>query len=100
MSRTCAAGRPDLYKVPRAASFIIPAVYRSAPVRQRHSFVTMYLRTNSPTPGRPIDREAIKASGFKNAGILVADLDDPRLSWVDREELKRIGTKLYGPKAS
>lgn len=47
-----------------------------------------------------MDCEAIKASGFKNAGILVADLADERLSWVDREELKRIGTKLYGPKAS
>ena len=60
----------------------------------------MYLRTNSLKPGVPMDCEAIKASGFKNAGILVADLNDSRLSWVDREELKRIGTKLYGPKAS
>jgi hypothetical protein len=60
----------------------------------------MHLRTNSPTPGRPIDCESIKASGFKNAGILVVDLADYRLSWVDQEELKRIGAKLYGPKAS
>lgn len=60
----------------------------------------MHLRTNSLKPGIPMDCEAIKASGFKNAGILVADLNDARLSWVDREELKRIGTKLYGSKAS
>lgn len=60
----------------------------------------MYLRTNSLKPGIPMDCEAIKASGFRNAGILVADLSDPRLSWVDREELKRIGAKLYGAKAN
>jgi hypothetical protein len=59
----------------------------------------MHLRTNSPTPGRQIDCESIKASGFENAGILVVSLDDPRLSWVDREELQRVGTKLYGPRA-
>jgi hypothetical protein len=57
----------------------------------------MNLRTSTPQPGRPIDCEALKASGFRNAGILVADLDDPRLSWIDKEELKRIGSKLYGP---
>lgn len=57
-----------------------------------------YIRTNAPQPGRPIDREALKASGFRNAGILVVDLEDPRLSWVDREELERIGTKLHGPR--
>lgn len=60
----------------------------------------MHLKTNSPQYGRPMDPEAMKASGFKNAGILIASLDDPRLSWVDVAELKRIGTKLYGPKAS
>lgn len=38
----------------------------------------------------------MKASGFKNAGILIVHLDDPRLSWVDVSELKRVGAKLYG----
>ncbi|MDB5594886.1 MAG: hypothetical protein JWM36_1847 [Hyphomicrobiales bacterium] len=57
-----------------------------------------YLRTNAPQPGRPIDREALKASGFRNAGILVVDLDDARLSWVDKAELERIGAKLFGPR--
>lgn len=60
----------------------------------------MRLQSNALKPGIPIDCESIKASGFKNAGILVVDLNDPRLSWVDREELKRVGSKLYGPKAS
>ena len=57
----------------------------------------MHLRTNAPQPGRPIDNEAIKASGFRNARILVVDLDDVRLSWIDRAELERIGAKMYGP---
>jgi hypothetical protein len=58
----------------------------------------MAIQTNAPKPGIPIDCEALKASGFKNAGILVANLDDPRLSWVGVAELKRIGGKLYGYK--
>ncbi len=55
----------------------------------------MHLRSNALQPGNPIDCEAIKASGFRNAGILVVDLNDPRLGWVDVAELKRIGRKLY-----
>ena len=40
--------------------------------------------------------EALKRHAFEDQGIVVAKVDDPRLSWVDREELKRIGAKLYG----
>ncbi|MDB5552831.1 MAG: hypothetical protein JWL86_2815 [Rhizobium sp.] len=58
-----------------------------------------HLRTNAPQPGRPMDPEAMKASGFKNAGILIVNLDDPRLSWVDVAELRRIGKKVYETKA-
>lgn len=56
------------------------------------------LRTNYPTReiGRETDYEAMKRNGFHDGGIVVARIDDPRLSWVDREELKRIGAKLYG----
>jgi hypothetical protein len=42
-----------------------------------------------------MDPEDMKASGFKNAGILIVNLDDPRLSWVDVAELKRVGKKVY-----
>ena len=58
----------------------------------------MHLATNYPTReiGRQIDIEAIKRHAFNNQGIVVAKVDDPRLSWLDREELKRIGSKLYG----
>jgi hypothetical protein len=58
----------------------------------------MRLSTNYPTReiGRQIDTEAIKRHAFNNQGIVVAKVDDPRLSWIDREELRRIGAKLYG----
>ncbi|QUS39544.1 hypothetical protein RPMA_12380 [Tardiphaga alba] len=59
----------------------------------------MHLRTNAPQPGRPMDLDAMKASGFRNAGILVVNLDDQRLNHMDVERLKAIGNKLY-PKAS
>jgi hypothetical protein len=60
--------------------------------------MTYRLATNYPTReiGRPMDTEAIKRHAFETQGIVVAKVDDPRLSWVDREELKRIGVKLYG----
>lgn len=71
-----------------------PLVSASAP---RPNFQpTMHLRTNAPQPGRTINYESIKASAFHQDGIVVVNLHDPRLTWVDREEAKRIGTKLYG----
>lgn len=62
--------------------------------------MTSCLATNYPTReiGRPIDTEAIKRRAFEDQGIVVAKVDDPRLSWVDKEELRRIGAKLYGSK--
>jgi hypothetical protein len=56
----------------------------------------MHLRSNSPKPGHPIDVEAMKASGFRNAGILVVHLDDHRLDDFERQFLKNIGRKVYG----
>ncbi len=56
------------------------------------------LTSNYPTReiGNRIDTEAIKRHAFENQGIVVAKVDDPRLDWVDKAELKRIGQKLYG----
>ena len=60
------------------------------------------LRTNSPQPGTSFDSEAIKMRAFTEWGMIVVNIDDSRLSWVDKEELRRIGAKLYGrkPKAA
>jgi hypothetical protein len=56
----------------------------------------MSLRTNAPQPGVPIDCEGMKASGFRNAGILVVHIDDHRLDEFERQFLKNIGRKVYG----
>jgi hypothetical protein len=42
--------------------------------------------------------EAIKSDGWRNLEILVVSIDDPRLSWPDREILRQIGNRLYGSK--
>ena len=44
----------------------------------------------------PIDTEAIKRDGWTNQGILVVAHDDTRLDWVQREQVRQIGSMLYG----
>jgi hypothetical protein len=58
----------------------------------------IHLRTNYPTRdiGREMDCEAIKRNAFKDQGIVVVSVNDPRLSWDQREILKQIGDKIYG----
>lgn len=43
-----------------------------------------------------MDTERIKADAWENDGILVVRVDDPRLSWVEIQQIKQIGEKLYG----
>lgn len=48
------------------------------------------------------DGERIKRLAFKDQGILVIDVNDPMLTWDQREMLKQVGEKYYGkinPKA-
>ena len=49
-----------------------------------------------PDP-RP-DPEQIKREGWREQQSLVISPDDARLDWVERELLRRIGERLYGPK--
>lgn len=44
------------------------------------------------------DPEQIKREGWRDQQILVISPDDTRLDWVERELLRRIGDRLYGPK--
>jgi len=44
-----------------------------------------------------VNHEQIKVRAFHDHDIVVIDLNDACLSWVDREELKRIANKKYGP---
>lgn len=66
-----------------------------------HSYV-MSLHTNYPTRaiGHSVDHHAIKVHAFNDQGIVVASVDDPRLDAFERQFLKNVGTKLYGPKDS
>lgn len=45
---------------------------------------------------KPIDAEAEKRAGWRQHGILVIAEQDPRLSWPERELIRRLGAKLYG----
>ncbi|MBT9291834.1 hypothetical protein [Prosthecodimorpha staleyi] len=40
--------------------------------------------------------DAVKAAGWRDHGLLVVALNDPRLGWADRELIRTIGEKLYG----
>ncbi len=48
-----------------------------------------------PSKTDPEELEEIKAQGWCEHGILVVNVDDPRLSWSDREFLRQIGNRLY-----
>jgi hypothetical protein len=42
--------------------------------------------------------EEIKRDGWKEQGVLVVAEDDQRLTWPERELVKQLGAKLYGPR--
>lgn len=43
-----------------------------------------------------VDHEAVKRNAFRDQGMLVVSVNDPRIAWQDRILLEQIGTKLYG----
>lgn len=45
-----------------------------------------------------VDPEEIKRKGWQDQKILVINVDDPRLDWVQRGFVKQIGERLYGKK--
>lgn len=52
-------------------------------------------RMSLPMPNS-VDYERMKKSGFVDHGILVVNVDDDRIGWVEREVLRTVGEKLYG----
>lgn len=56
------------------------------------------MRTNYPTReiGRQVDYESLKRNGYRDQGIVVVRIDDPRLTDWDRQFLKNVGERLYG----
>ncbi len=49
-----------------------------------------YNKGNRPDP------ETIKREGWRDQGILVVSPADDRLTWPEKEMIKRLGEKLYG----
>jgi hypothetical protein len=45
---------------------------------------------------RPAD--AIKREGWREQGVLVVSPEDERLSWPERELVRQLAEKLYGPR--
>ena len=43
-----------------------------------------------------MDAEEIKRDGWRKHGILVVDISDPRIGWVERQVLQQTGEKIYG----
>ena len=46
-----------------------------------------------------MDVEKEKRNGWSNHGILVVAVEDKRLGWPEREMVKHLATKLFGPQA-
>lgn len=44
----------------------------------------------------PMDTDAIKKEAFHNDRILVVNLDEPRLTWMEAQVVEGIGEKLFG----
>lgn len=40
--------------------------------------------------------EQVKRDGWFEHGMLAVSVDDPRLTWPERELIKQLGAKLYG----
>ncbi|MBF0268864.1 MAG: hypothetical protein HQL44_09745 [Alphaproteobacteria bacterium] len=48
--------------------------------------------------GERRDPEQVKREGWKRQGVLVIAEDDQRLNWPERELVKQLGQRLYGPR--
>ena len=50
--------------------------------------------------GRRRDPEQVKREGWREQGVLAVSADDDRLTWPERELVRQLGEKLYGPRPS
>jgi len=44
--------------------------------------------------------EEVKRDGWREQNILVVAANDDRLTWPERELVRQLGEKLYGPKGA
>ena len=45
------------------------------------------------------DLERVKQDGWREQGLLAVSLEDPRLTWPERELVRQLGNRLYGQRA-
>ncbi len=50
--------------------------------------------------GRRRDPERVRREGWHEQGVLAVSADDDRLTWPERELVRQLGEKLYGPRPS
>ena len=48
--------------------------------------------------GNRRDPDRVKRDGWHEQGLLAVSLDDHRLTWPERELVRHLGNKLYGPR--
>ncbi|WP_370576499.1 hypothetical protein [Paracoccus sp. MC1854] len=44
------------------------------------------------------DPDQVRRDGWHELGLLAVSVDDPRLTWREREMVVQLGCKLYGPR--
>ncbi len=48
--------------------------------------------------GERRDPDQVKRDGWQEHGLLAVSVDDHRLTWPEREMVRQLGDKLYGPR--
>jgi hypothetical protein len=61
-------------------------------VHEDEALASSGLWWRAPRPG-PREKD-----GWRDQGVLAISIDDERLSWPERELVRQLGDKLYGPR--
>jgi hypothetical protein len=48
--------------------------------------------------GERRDPDRVKRDGWRDQGVLAVSINDERLSWPEKELVRQLGDKLYGPR--
>ena len=62
--------------------------------------MTMMRFTPRGYGGERRDPDQVRRDGWHELGLLAVSVDDPRLTWPEREMVAQLGRKLYGPRSS
>jgi len=48
--------------------------------------------------GERRDPNRVKRDGWRDQGVLAVSINDERLSWPEKELVRQLGDRLYGPR--